>query len=72
MGSCHLFFFSLLFLLFSQAKVNNEILNYKDLAALPKIKAIYAVQRPDLISYEPYSRYTSDEMLERYSYGEVQ
>ncbi|MEE6479634.1 hypothetical protein FKM82_012314 [Ascaphus truei] len=52
------------------AKVNNEILNYKDLAALPKIKAIYAVQRPDLISYEPYSRYTSDEMLERYSYGE--
>ncbi|XP_018111634.1 actin-binding LIM protein 3 isoform X5 [Xenopus laevis] len=52
------------------AKVNNEILNYKDLAALPKIKPIYAVQRPDLISYEPYSRYTSDEMLERYSYGE--
>ncbi|XP_063784162.1 actin-binding LIM protein 3 isoform X6 [Pseudophryne corroboree] len=52
------------------AKVNNEILNYKDLAALPKIKAIYAVQRPDLISYQPYSRYTSDEMLERYSYGE--
>ncbi|XP_053318117.1 actin-binding LIM protein 3 isoform X2 [Spea bombifrons] len=52
------------------AKVNNEILNYKDLAALPKIKAIYAVQHPDLISYEPYGRYTSDEMLERYSYGE--
>lgn len=73
---------SLLFLLFSssflclclslsQAKVDNEILNYKDLAALPKIKAIYEVQRPDLISYEPYHRYTSDETLERYSYGEV-
>uniref|UniRef100_A0A8C6X0N9 Actin binding LIM protein family member 3 n=1 Tax=Naja naja TaxID=35670 RepID=A0A8C6X0N9_NAJNA len=54
------------------AKVDNEILNYKDLAALPKIKAIYEVQRPDLISYEPYHRYTSDETLERYSYGEVQ
>ncbi|KFO81423.1 Actin-binding LIM protein 3, partial [Cuculus canorus] len=53
------------------AKVDNEILNYKDLAALPKIKAIYEVQRPDLISYEPYHRYTSDETLERYSYGEV-
>ncbi|OWK55115.1 Actin-binding LIM protein 3 [Lonchura striata] len=53
-----------------QAKVDNEILNYKDLAALPKIKAIYEVQRPDLISYEPYHRYTSDETLERYSYGE--
>ncbi|RMB96580.1 hypothetical protein DUI87_26644 [Hirundo rustica rustica] len=52
------------------AKVDNEILNYKDLAALPKIKAIYEVQRPDLISYEPYHRYTSDETLERYSYGE--
>lgn len=56
---------------FPQAKVDNEILNYKDLAALPKIKAIYEVQRPDLISYEPYHRYTSDETLERYSYGEV-
>lgn len=52
--------------------MDNEILNYKDLAALPKIKAIYEVQRPDLISYEPYHRYTSDETLERYSYGEVQ
>ncbi|XP_065499920.1 actin-binding LIM protein 3 [Patagioenas fasciata] len=52
------------------AKVDNEILNYKDLAALPKIKSIYEVQRPDLISYEPYHRYTSDETLERYSYGE--
>ncbi|XP_029439338.1 actin-binding LIM protein 3 isoform X2 [Rhinatrema bivittatum] len=52
------------------AKVDNEILNYKDLAALPKIKAIYDVQRPDLISYESYQRYTSDEMLERYGYGE--
>lgn len=51
--------------------MDNEILNYKDLAALPKIKAIYEVQRPDLISYEPYHRYTSDETLERYSYGEV-
>uniref|UniRef100_A0A8C5U2S3 Actin binding LIM protein family member 3 n=1 Tax=Malurus cyaneus samueli TaxID=2593467 RepID=A0A8C5U2S3_9PASS len=51
--------------------LDNEILNYKDLAALPKIKAIYEVQRPDLISYEPYHRYTSDETLERYSYGEV-
>ncbi|KAG8504551.1 Actin-binding LIM protein 3, partial [Galemys pyrenaicus] len=53
------------------AKVDNEILNYKDLAALPKVKSIYEVQRPDLISYEPHSRYTSDEMLERCGYGEV-
>ncbi|XP_030620507.1 actin-binding LIM protein 3 isoform X2 [Chanos chanos] len=52
------------------AKVENEILDYKDLAALPKVKAIYEVQRPDLISYEPYQRYCSDDRLERYSYGE--
>ncbi|MBN3316371.1 ABLM3 protein, partial [Atractosteus spatula] len=54
------------------AKVDNEILNYKDFAALPKVKAIYDVQRPELISYEPYHRYTSDDRLERYSYGEKQ
>lgn len=63
-------FFPVHFLL-PQAKVDNEILNYKDLAALPKVKSIYEVQRPDLISYEPHSRYTSDEMLERCGYGEV-
>ncbi|XP_031427536.1 actin-binding LIM protein 3 isoform X8 [Clupea harengus] len=52
------------------AKVESEILNYKDLAALPKIKAIYEVQQPDLIPYESYHRYCSDDRLERYSYGE--
>uniref|UniRef100_A0A8D3EES5 Actin binding LIM protein family, member 3 n=1 Tax=Scophthalmus maximus TaxID=52904 RepID=A0A8D3EES5_SCOMX len=55
------------------ARVQNDILDYKDLAALPKIKAIYEVQQPDLISssYQPYHRYTSDERLDTYSYGEV-
>nr|XP_020449440.1 actin-binding LIM protein 3 isoform X6 [Monopterus albus] len=54
------------------ARVENEILDYKDLAALPKVKAIYEVQQPDLISssYQPYHRYTSDDRLETYSYGE--
>lgn len=65
------FFFSPVPFPLPQAKVDNEILNYKDLAALPKVKSIYEVQRPDLISYEPHSRYTSDEMLERCGYGEV-
>lgn len=57
-----------------QARVKNEILDYKDLAALPKVKAIYEVQQPDLISssYQPYHRYTSDDRLDTYSYGEVQ
>lgn len=76
-GFCFLSLFPLISLSLSctfplpQAKVDNEILNYKDLAALPKVKSIYEVQRPDLISYEPHSRYTSDEMLERCGYGEV-
>ncbi|KAI4880146.1 hypothetical protein NFI96_031170 [Prochilodus magdalenae] len=52
------------------AKVENEVLEYKDLAALPKVKAIYDLQRPDLLSYEPYHRYYSDDRLERLSYGE--
>uniref|UniRef100_A0A8K9WS88 Actin binding LIM protein family member 3 n=1 Tax=Oncorhynchus mykiss TaxID=8022 RepID=A0A8K9WS88_ONCMY len=53
------------------AKVENEVLSYKDLAALPKIKTICDVQRPDLIPCESYHRYSSDDRLERYSYGEV-
>ncbi|XP_039668900.1 actin-binding LIM protein 3 isoform X2 [Perca fluviatilis] len=54
------------------ARVANQILDYKDLAALPKVKAIYEVQQPDLISssYQPYHRYTSDDRLETYGYGE--
>ncbi|XP_064835458.1 actin-binding LIM protein 3-like [Oncorhynchus masou masou] len=53
------------------AKVENEVLSYKDLAALPKINTICDVQRPDLIPCESYHRYSSDDRLERYSYGEV-
>ncbi|KAM9833198.1 actin-binding LIM protein 3 isoform 6-T7 [Syngnathus typhle] len=55
------------------ARLANEFLDYKDLAALPKIKAIYEVQHPDLIcsSYQAYQRYTSDDRLNlTYSYGE--
>ncbi|XP_032410909.1 actin-binding LIM protein 3 isoform X6 [Xiphophorus hellerii] len=54
------------------ARVENEIFDYKDLAALPKVKAIYEVQQPDLISssYQPYHRYTSDERLDTFTYGE--
>ncbi|MCJ8734000.1 hypothetical protein PDJAM_G00230400 [Pangasius djambal] len=52
------------------ARVENEILEYKDLAALPKVKAIYDLQRPEFLSYEPYYRFYSDERLERLSFGE--
>ncbi|XP_078406703.1 actin-binding LIM protein 3 isoform X4 [Cetorhinus maximus] len=52
------------------AKVDNEILDYRDLAALPKVKTIYDIQRPDLVSYEPYFKSASEDRLERHSFGE--
>lgn len=56
-----------------QARVENEILDYKDLAALPKVKAIYEVQQPDLIpsSNQQYPSYFTDDRLDTYIYGEV-
>ncbi|XP_069833480.1 actin-binding LIM protein 2 isoform X8 [Dendropsophus ebraccatus] len=49
------------------AKLGDEIIDYKDLAALPKNKAIYNIDRPDMISYSPYISYSTDD---RHSYGE--
>lgn len=45
----------------TQAKLGDEMLDYKDLAALPKTKAIYNIDRPDLLSYSPYVSYPSEE-----------
>lgn len=56
---------------FFQAKVDNEILDYRDLAAIPKVKAIYDIERPDLINYEPLYTTSLDELEERESVGEV-
>lgn len=50
-----------------QAKLGEELLDYKDLAALPKTKAIYNIDRPDMLSYSPYVSYPSEERR----YGEV-
>ncbi|XP_038150632.1 actin-binding LIM protein 1a isoform X15 [Cyprinodon tularosa] len=47
------------------AKVDNEILDYRDLAAIPKVKAIYDIERPDLITYEPMYTTSLDEKEER-------
>ncbi|XP_039997224.1 actin-binding LIM protein 2 isoform X18 [Xiphias gladius] len=43
------------------AKLGEEMLDYKDLAALPKTKAIYNIDRPDMLSYSPYISYPSEE-----------
>uniref|UniRef100_A0A674NY01 Actin binding LIM protein 1 n=1 Tax=Takifugu rubripes TaxID=31033 RepID=A0A674NY01_TAKRU len=34
------------------AKVDNEIIDYRDLAAIPRVKAIFDIEHPDMISYE--------------------
>ncbi|XP_031679115.1 actin-binding LIM protein 1a isoform X3 [Oncorhynchus kisutch] len=47
------------------AKVDNEILDYRDLAAIPKVKAIYDIEHPDLITYEPLYTMSLDEREER-------
>ncbi|XP_006153693.1 actin-binding LIM protein 2 isoform X3 [Tupaia chinensis] len=49
------------------AKLGDEILDYRDLAALPKNKAIYNIDRPDMISYSPYISHSTGD---RQSYGE--
>ncbi|XP_062964720.1 actin-binding LIM protein 2 isoform X4 [Cynocephalus volans] len=49
------------------AKLGDEILDYRDLAALPKNKAIYNIDRPDMISYSPYVSHSAGD---RQSYGE--
>nr|XP_015203232.1 PREDICTED: actin-binding LIM protein 1 isoform X37 [Lepisosteus oculatus] len=54
------------------AKVDNEILDYKDLAAIPKVKAIYDIERPDLITYEPFYTTSIEDRQERQSLGEPQ
>ncbi|XP_036428641.1 actin-binding LIM protein 1 isoform X31 [Colossoma macropomum] len=45
------------------AKVDNEIIDYRDLAAIPRVKAIYDIERPDMISYE--SLHSTSSTLDR-------
>uniref|UniRef100_A0A8B9NIX2 Dematin actin binding protein n=1 Tax=Accipiter nisus TaxID=211598 RepID=A0A8B9NIX2_9AVES len=46
------------------AKMDNEVLGYKDLAAIPKDKAILDIERPDLMIYEPHFTYSLMEHVE--------
>ncbi|XP_077161088.1 dematin isoform X2 [Paroedura picta] len=47
------------------AKMDNEVLEYKDLAAIPKDKAILDIERPDLMIYEPHFTYSLLDHVER-------
>ncbi|KAJ8285891.1 hypothetical protein GJAV_G00032140 [Gymnothorax javanicus] len=46
------------------AKMDNQVIGYKDLAAIPKDKAILEIERPDLMIYEPHFSYSSLERSE--------
>uniref|UniRef100_A0AAQ5Z3R7 Actin binding LIM protein family, member 3 n=1 Tax=Amphiprion ocellaris TaxID=80972 RepID=A0AAQ5Z3R7_AMPOC len=54
------------------SKADSDALDYKHLAALPRVKAIYDIQRPDIIPYQADHAHThlSDDTLERYSCGQ--
>ncbi|KAK2820264.1 hypothetical protein Q5P01_023223 [Channa striata] len=47
------------------AKVDNEIIDYRDLAAIPRVKAIYDIEHPDMISYKNNSSSASDNKGDR-------
>eukprot|EP00064_Thunnus_orientalis_P022651 superscaffoldBa00007830_g22863 len=40
------------------ARVEDGVIGYKDLAALPKDKAILDIERPDLMIYQPHYSYS--------------
>ncbi|XP_069473835.1 dematin [Ambystoma mexicanum] len=46
------------------AKMDNKVMGYKDLAAIPKDKAILDIERPDLMIYEPHFTYSALEHTE--------
>ncbi|XP_068187932.1 actin-binding LIM protein 3-like isoform X2 [Antennarius striatus] len=53
------------------SKADTDVLNYKQLVALPGVKAVYDIQRPDIIPYQADHTHShlSDDMLERQSLG---
>ena len=56
-----------------QSKADSDVLDYKQLAALPRVKAVYDIQQPDIIPYQadhPHSQLSVD-TLERYNCGQV-
>uniref|UniRef100_A0A3Q3WW35 HP domain-containing protein n=1 Tax=Mola mola TaxID=94237 RepID=A0A3Q3WW35_MOLML len=46
-----------------QARVEDGVIGYKDLAALPQDKAILDIERPDLMIYQPHYSYSPMEVI---------
>ncbi|XP_033933850.1 dematin-like, partial [Pseudochaenichthys georgianus] len=47
------------------ARVDDQLVGYRDLAALPRDKAILQVERPDLMTYRPHLTFSSHDPLPR-------
>lgn len=47
------------------ARVDDQLVGYRDLAALPRDKAILEVERPDLMTYQPHLTFSSLDPLPR-------
>uniref|UniRef100_A0A3B3ZG41 HP domain-containing protein n=1 Tax=Periophthalmus magnuspinnatus TaxID=409849 RepID=A0A3B3ZG41_9GOBI len=43
----------------SPARVDDQVVGYRDLAALPRDKAILQVERPDMMTYQPHLSFSS-------------
>lgn len=43
---------------FIQTKMDHQVIGYKDLAAIPKDKAILDIERPDRMMYQPHFNYS--------------
>ncbi|XP_047462702.1 actin-binding LIM protein 3-like isoform X4 [Mugil cephalus] len=54
------------------SKADSDVLDYKQLATLPRVKAIYDNQRPDIIPYQADHAHShlSDDTMERYNCGQ--
>uniref|UniRef100_A0A3Q4BHT5 LIM zinc-binding domain-containing protein n=1 Tax=Mola mola TaxID=94237 RepID=A0A3Q4BHT5_MOLML len=44
---------------YTQLKADSDVLDYKQLAALPRVKAVYDAQRPDIIPYQADHAHTT-------------
>lgn len=51
--------------------MDDEVLGYKDLAAIPRDKAILDIERPDLMIYEPHFTYSLLDHVDRPGSREV-
>ncbi|XP_042371895.1 dematin-like, partial [Plectropomus leopardus] len=45
------------------ARVEDGVIGYRDLAALPRDKAILDIERPDLMIYQPHYSYSPLEVI---------